>query len=69
MIKLRVRYHTLHTATQNTDAKKGRKQVKKERQQKKPEYASIKQRKAKKKYGVDKTAVNIYQYELTLAFS
>ena len=62
MIKLRVRHHTLHTATQNTDAKKGRKLVKKERQQKKPEYASIKQRKAKKKkYGVDKTAVNIYQ--------
>lgn len=42
-----------HTATQNT--------VEKEREQKKTKYVSIKQRKARETYRVDKAAINIYR--------
>ena len=61
MIILRVRYQLqLHKAqTQKKEEKLP--VVKKERQQKKAEYAGIKQRKARKKYGVDKFAINICQ--------
>ena len=42
-----------HTPTQNS--------VEKGREQKKAKYASIKQRKARKTYRVDKSTINIYQ--------
>ena len=52
--------HTTHSYT-NTLKKKEKKLVEKERQHKKAKYASIKQRKSRKRRGVDKSAILIYQ--------
>jgi len=54
--------HTTHSYTKHTQ-KKEKKLVEKERQHNKAKYASIKQWKSRKKYGVafDKSAINIYQ--------
>ena len=52
--------HTTHSYTKHTH-KKGKKLVEKERQEEKAKYTSIKQWKPEKKYGVDKSAINIYQ--------
>ena len=67
LINACTRHHTqLHTKHTHTHKKKGEKKLikkekRKERQQNKAKYASIKQRESQKKYGVDKSAINIYQ--------
>ena len=52
--------HTTHSFKTYTQ-KKEKKLVKKERQQEQTKYTSIKRRKAKKIYSVDKSAINIYE--------
>ena len=63
MFLLRVRY-THETQLHKTHTQKGKKKLvnnTKKKERKKTKCASIKQRKARKKYIVDKFASNIYQ--------